>query len=272
MPPPSRDGPPAAPTVGAVVGCARNVRRFLPNALAKMREIARQFESSSILVYENDSTDGTRQYLERQSDVRVIGDHLRGRRTERLAHARNALLRLALEEVGCDYLVVVDMDDVLETFDAAGGMRSSLEILRGGRFDAVGANSVPLYYDMWALRTVDGWMPGDCFAVGLRNRAKVIPATSGQAPVQVRSCFGGVAVYRAGALRGCAYRGVDEQGREVCEHVPLHLSMVERGARICINPQMVVKAPPQHVATILKQQRGAPPQEYAEGESGAGPV
>lgn len=254
-----------AAATAAIVGAARNVRAHLPNALRVMRRVGELHFPGRfrLLVFEDGSTDGTREYLAAQPDVALLGgpSPQKGGRTVRLAAARNALMAAA---AGTDVVVAFDMDDVLVGFDAA-SVQSSLGLL--SQFDGVGANSSPVYYDMWALRTADDWMPGDYRTVGLRGRARSIPA--GAPPVPVMSCFGGAMVYRTAACAGCRYEGTAPGGREeVCEHVPFHAQMARRGGRLCINPAMLVRAPHEHARTVRRL--GGLPEE--EPRTGGEPV
>ena len=58
---------------------------------------------------------------------------------------------------------------------------------------------------------------------------------SGIAPVPVRSCFGGLAIYRMAILKGCAYTGDD------CEHVGLHSCIADKNrGSVAVNPLMHV--------------------------------
>ena len=105
-----------------------------------------------------------------------------------------------------------------------------------------GANQPGLYYDLWALRSLDAWMPGDCWECAREcgsadcadRRYLHLPTDS--SPVEVLSCFGGVGVYKAAFLDGCRY----EESVDSCEHVGLHACMRRRnGARLWIAPKML---------------------------------
>jgi hypothetical protein len=57
--------------------------------------------------------------------------------------------------------------------------------------------------------------------------------------IEVDSAFGGLAVYRRGALNGVKYAGLDKSGDQICEHVSLHEQIKANGGYIFINPRLI---------------------------------
>jgi len=57
--------------------------------------------------------------------------------------------------------------------------------------------------------------------------------------IEVDSAFGGLAVYRRRCLDGVTYSGLTEDGEEICEHVPMHRRLKDKGCRIFINPRLI---------------------------------
>ena len=121
-----------------------------------------------------------------------------------------------------------------------------------------GANQKGFYYDVWALRTLDGWSPDDIWVthhslsaslpddakrVADEKQKKHIPADFGH--IRVLSCFGGCGVYKMEALANCEYATLTPDGWRHCEHVMLHSSMLRQHfdrkepAGIYINPAMI---------------------------------
>jgi hypothetical protein len=219
----------------------------------------------------SDTEDDSRALLEdwlsdhRQGEVLdfgVLGERL-PRRTERIAWLRNACLdRLnLLPQAGWDHLVVTDLDDVLAAPITAAPFAQAIDWLDAAPgHAAVFASAVPRYYDVWALRH-PRWCPHDCwhriwgrsaeetfeaakFREVFTRQIEIPPNTP---PIAVRSAFGGLGIYRLSHALKARYRGLDEAGREVSEHVAFNEAIVAAGGELHIFPALQVQAPPQHL-------------------------
>lgn len=245
----------------AVLGVVRDGARHLARDLATLRRATAGFAACQFLIVESDSSDRTVELLRAEQQRDATGfDYLSlGRtrdahplRTDRIARARNAALeRLASEPRYADitHVLWADLDGVCRDLDAA-GLASCFALTVP--WDACFANQGDYYYDIWALRH-PVWCPGDAWAdhaallpllgeteannVALFSRMVHIPRSA--APIEVHSAFGGAGLYRAAALLGARYEGLDASGREQCEHVALHAAMRAQGARLFINPALV---------------------------------
>ena len=241
-PPP--DAPPPART-------RRDLGPQVETAKLALQELSHAFGWSRILVYENDSEDDTLASLQSwaagRANVTVLSEtnvlvNVSRReggsaKAARIAHCRNRLLAEA-QATGAAYVVVADLD--LTAGATAASLASCLEM--AAPWAMCGANQPGLYYDLWALRSLDAWMPGDCWECAREcgsadcadRRYLHLPPDS--SPVEVLSCFGGVGVYKAAFLDGCRY----EESVDSCEHVGLHACMRRRnGARLWIAPKML---------------------------------
>lgn len=109
-----------------------------------------------------------------------------------------------------------------------------------------------MYYDIWALRhpvlcPTDFMTQGTVMDASLgRPLAVHFAASSIQVDFRgmkgwlpVDSAFGGMGVYRRDALGQARYIGLRD-GREVCEHVPLHQQLRAQGKRLFISPRFIV--------------------------------
>ncbi len=89
----------------AILGCVKNCNRYLDNVLFNMYDIANMFKDFRILIYENDSTDGTQETLKKFSkkdnrilisinytEKNVMPNITQNYRTWNIAHARQMLL------------------------------------------------------------------------------------------------------------------------------------------------------------------------------------
>lgn len=207
------------------------------------------------------------------SDARVrllFGNgRLNATRTERLALCRNVLLRAALDPAPliasaspahlppahlpsrspspADLLVVVDLDcrPLLRPAAFYAAARAVLQ----GRWDVLAANTLPTYYDFWALRSTAFSMDYDCQEDrrAIRDRGFCVDwqirLDDGAPIVPVQSAFGGLAVYRlrAVARTRCRYRGAaDADAALACEHVSFHTCLTQQhGLRFGIDPALV---------------------------------
>ncbi len=273
-----------------IVGCARDVAKHLPNTLKNIEAIATVFEQVAYVFVENDSTDSTKADLRRWLKTRSGRGHLLNldgaaaripKRTERLAKARNAYINYVRKSRyrDFDYLVVFDFDDVNSSPIKPDEVRSAVEFLeKTGEAQAVFSNSIPFYYDIWALRHPD-CCPYDCWAEvraeGHLSRSEAIahyvhkrqiaipPETS---PIRVDSAFGGIGIYRMTAAKSASYHGLNANGNETCEHVTFNRDVGKSGS-LYIFPALRNHAPREHLSPVpdhLKDARELPLQQNGQ--------
>jgi hypothetical protein len=234
-----------------IVGCARNIESHLLNTKEKLNMINSLFKTSKIIIYENDSNDKTLDILkdwENEKFIQLITEKdIKGSRTERLAYARQLLYKEAMKHK-FDLLIVIDLDNVINDLSKESIM-SCFKLKED--WGMLGGNQTVNYYDLWALRTYDDWMPFDCLACidyekksrdyCLNDRFKIINKDS--EPIKVISCFGGIGIYKRQYLDNCSYgKGTqDFNGNqiEICEHVEFNKGVINNGGKIYINPKLI---------------------------------
>ena len=240
---------------GIARDCAKTIRADVER-LASAFGVAREIRW---LIVESDSSDDTPAILAAMQDTipnfRAISlGRLRGDipvRTERIAHCRNRYLEELQGErySDVDYVVVSDLDGMNRLLTRRGVLSSFAR----SDWDVCCANQRGPYYDILALRHPT-WSPGDCLeqlrelkAQGVGEEAalriaiysKMVRIPTNREWIEVDSAFGGLAIYRKIILAGASYRGSDDAGASVCEHVALHASIRQRHGRIFINPAMI---------------------------------
>lgn len=237
------------PNVSSVVliGTARDIEGFLPTTFKNIQMICDCFKKSNIIIYENDSKDKTLELLQNWSltkkNVNIISEkNVPGLRTHRLSHGRNIIMDKALA-LKSDYIVVMDLDNVNDklTKDAF------LSSFKFPNLDwaVMTANQYKKFYDVWALRTYDDWMPFDYVECIIekndlnychRNRVKHIDKN--KELISVKSAFSGLGIYKTKYIEKCKYYG-GSGTKEICEHVPFNECIIKNGGKIYINPKMI---------------------------------
>ncbi|CAF0818767.1 unnamed protein product [Adineta ricciae] len=238
-----------------VLSCARDIAHYIDKYRSHIEPILNLFHSSSSMhIFENDSKDKTVEKLRQWSRVHVY-THKKlinkyRERTERLAYCRNTLLNKA-HSLSPDYILFTDPDvfstDVLSFLSNFKYNQNDWSVMTAGNRYG--------YYDIWALRTLaDSVMNYDVWhrtwnlskssenycsksisdqIIGIHQ--KHIPIEHGL--VEVRSAFGGAALYKANSTYECQYDGKGP----ICEHVPFHLCIRDKhNGRIFINPEFYI--------------------------------
>jgi hypothetical protein len=230
-----------------------NMDRLERNFAVLDDRMQRTFGEVLYCVYENDSTDGTAEWIRdlaaRRDDIRVLSEKgyrpatVEGRdsrwRYERMSACRNQCLDLARQHApDVDYAVVLDLDftEFSQVYIAA-AIREIDEVHPGWqalcgsglsqrdlRFFGPSMRVVPTrgslpvrLYDVIAVETDTLQQAGN-----LEQRLLAAASMAGSAfdpPVRVKSAFGGIAVYKPEVLYTLHYEGWD------CEHVCLHRPM-----------------------------------------------
>ena len=230
-------------------GIARDVADELPSVSRRIESAGSMFADYRVVVFENDSCDGTldllRDWQLQNARVSVLHETLNVRRwgsvpdPERMAHlayCRNQYLQHIAEHLSdFDYFIVFDTD-IPRGFSYE-GLANTFGFQD---WDMVGSNGIlvpqegrpppdPMFFDAWAYRVAGS----SAQSLETINRLQF---HRGEALHPVWSCFGGLAVYRmACALSGARYGGTD------CEHVVFHQQLRELGlTEQFLNPSQIV--------------------------------
>ena len=236
-----------------ICGIARDVAKNLIATIARIERLGKMFADYRVVIYENDSTDGTDKLFEEWEDknykVKLITEKLDAvkhkqddslARMTDLANYRNKYLdEIFSKNIIPDYMIVVDLDldggwsyeGICNSFgyDHWSFMGSN-GLLYGVLEDSEDQEIRRVYYDAHAFRRLGHPKPHT------HQEINVITYNRGETPFRVRSCFGGMGIYKSSVFKhGARYAGPE------CEHVGLHNSLIEVGCdNIYMNPSQII--------------------------------
>lgn len=243
-----------------ICGICRDVIKNIKFNLARIEKIGELFREYKVVLYENDSTDGTKKFLEdwkninqnvfiisEDIDTEKFGSVPSFTRASLLAECRNKYLKFINERFDSDYVIVLDLD-ISGGFSYEGICNTIGHI----DWDVVGSNGLlygfvdengnivnsgdrtgRVFYDSYAFRRVNHPKPHPSAEI---NR---LVYNRGEPFVKVSSCFGGLAIYRRDAVRDVLYRS-ELPNEGACEHVFFHTDMAKLGFnKVYINPSQI---------------------------------
>jgi hypothetical protein len=225
-----------------IVGLAHNIAPQLAASLPVLDAMRPYFNSTRVIIYENDSTDDTKAVLNEwylahpaRETLTVFLDTLNEqsanslggfsqRRFDRLAAYRNRYMEVLAraEYANVDYVIVMDLDLHRVAPDAVLATMTPEALSRN--WAAVGAFGTrwkfglhvpaPIYYDTLAFRNAQFRTP---FTYEQRQAASWwLYKHQADGWLPAASLFGGQVIYRYQCMAQCRYAGGD------CEHVALY--------------------------------------------------
>jgi hypothetical protein len=267
----------AARQIKAVfAGCARDCAGALPAVLANVDAVSALYTDTASVFVENDSRDATKAVLDgwgKGKNAHIIDLNglaaIEPRRTPRLAFARHQYVERVKRDFP-DYsdLVVFDCDDVNTRKLDLDAVARAIDFLESDpAHAAVFCNQIGIYYDMWAFRHPD-MCPGDVWeevldyattfnvpdqeAFDQTFAKRIFSLPRDTEPLEVDSAFGGLGIYKIGAILGNRRDfvgskrkevrtnvGVRKMGWQLCEHVAFHTGLREQGGRLFVLPYLI---------------------------------
>ncbi|MDR2691544.1 MAG: glycosyltransferase [Dysgonamonadaceae bacterium] len=262
---------------GIVRNCGKNLKRNI-RIIDKICDLAQDYR---VVVFENDSTDNTKQILTDWADNRknihvslnvfntvtipekqnAVNPFFSIHRIEKMAAYRNFYLDyIEKEQLPGDYVIIIDMDVrkiCLEGIIASFALNYEWDALTSNGISRAPSSFFrKRYYDSYALI--------ECGQENIPQTESTIKAAQyrwaflkpNMPLIRVASAFGGLAIYRREAIAGCRY-GVlmnrDEKVESRTEHLFLHQQMKEQGYdKIFINPAMRITYQTQVMNTIRR--------------------
>lgn len=244
-------------------GTCRNVETYIENIIIHIDKCGEKFKSYHFIVYENDSTDKTREILLQHKKINytyIFEDNItEPLRTKRLANGRNKILDLARElnkNNDYEYLLLLDLDDVNRNGTFSTTIEKCFdEKINPESWAVQTANQKGNYYDLWALRKKDD-MEYDCWKTVNENlddpnviekyvSSKIKSYYNETDEIEllpVDSAFGGSAIYNLNKIPlECKYVGhyLSNENIEKCEHVELNECIKNNGGNLYINTQFL---------------------------------
>ncbi len=234
-------------------GLARNIGSHLEHTMfSLLQQLSNQFSSSITYIYENDSTDNTKNVLcEWSNGSTQIAqcntlNHPRmsdfsARRIQLMCYYRNNILEKLYDVINeFDYFIMLDLD--LYWFDINGIMNT----IGQSNWDGVASNGRKyksfsrknnIYYDIFGHRELDEPLSINPMQGGRipKLQDKYAGLNPGDDMVEVASAFNGLAIYRTESIRQCTYVQYDGYA----EHVGFHHMIRQKGGRIFINPSQL---------------------------------
>ena len=214
---------------------ARNIHDKFMNFQMFAGEFLYEFPDARVFVYENNSTDTTKQMLEMWTAMNnrvivkcedisdsVLKEHSIARtmfnepcRMEAIAYARNRLMEMLEEtDIGTreeDRIIMFDAD-----VNCVMSAEPLIKILKSNAndYDALFANGISLrntyydisaYFDMYYPFGLELLDEKTVFGEKYKSLIRRIPLNAPRIPVL--SAFGGIGIYRASCIRGLRYKG-----------------------------------------------------------------
>ena len=254
-----------------ICGIVRNAERGLKRNIPEIKRLCQMFKGYKVFVYENDSTDKTKQLLQGwhdsdpdnvfislndtsaqptippASDVPGINPFYSHKRIDKMAMLRNTYMQF-VDDMGwsADYFVVVDLDVARISAD---NIMSSFVREDWDAVTAFGYSTSPKlkrrYHDTYALTEFGDEENPQTEEKIIKNSEKYANLNDGNPWVRVFSAFGGLAIYRFESIKGVRYEALKNNDPRVqvkCEHYSIYYQMKRRGFdRVYINPAMSLK-------------------------------
>ena len=259
---------------------ARNCIDGLRNNISRIEELGGMFKEYHVIVYENDSTDGTKecimQWVENNGNVVAICEDLNQVtipnkskyilkpsksewRIQKMASFRNRVLQEVNKRFSPDYFCFLDVD--IESFSP----QSVVEAMKKAPDDwgALCASGHLYYsnpngtdypanfqYDAYAFFP-EGSKPEEMGRWVISHQCHLVSAWTAEELVRkqkfasCRSAFNGLAVYKWNVIKDLHYKVMQnkelkECGAAMCEHLPFHSDIILRGKKCYITGIMEV--------------------------------
>lgn len=238
-----------------VCGLVRNAEENLQLNLARLDILRPFFSSFKVLIYENDSTDRTKNILAEYASSRegvfvstadyhedpLAGGPFSLHRINLMARFRNQYVQKLCEYPDTDHVAVIDLD--IYSFSVEGFLRCFSETEGWDMRSAFGSNYVayslrPVFYDIYAYVPREENPVLELYFLNFndfkeKQRKLYVTFSKSRVPVPVSSNFNGLAIYRYSCLTcGVEYHAAPctlEGIGSYCEHVVFNRLLAGKG-------------------------------------------
>lgn len=244
-----------------VCAVARNISSTIRRDFHRINKSLDRFDQIYWLVIESDSSDNSVETLNSLKkefsnfDYLTLGK-IRDKfnfRTELLAFARNTYLREIIKNEkyrNVNFVAIADLNNLNKRLSAR-SVNSALDLQVTAMLTA---NQKGPYYDIWALRH-HLWSPNDCWeqleffrkytfkpnsTLNASVNSRMIRIQTDSEPIEVDSAFGGFAILpKSFIVNDSMYEGMNQNGREICEHISFCRKIRETGGHILVIPSLI---------------------------------
>jgi len=253
-----------------IYGTIRNIEKYFSQSFTNLEILASYFKKTFIIIFENDSTDSTRDSLitwlnsnklENIVKFIILEDNLDQKyplRATRLAYCRNKILDFIFQnnyDKEYEYAIHCDLDNRFWEIDYNSVCNSfQYPLDKWDVMTSVSRNKK--YYDYWALRVENCWFnknifsceaewPETNFETKTHEFIDILKKTNNL--LSCTSSFNGLGIYKLSSMKNSRYSSIFEckecnglkQGCwEDNDHIGLHKSMIENNCSIFINTKM----------------------------------
>jgi len=254
-----------------ICSIVRNAEKGLKMNIPVVNAFCKEVHDFQIVVFENNSTDGTKALLAdwiKQDATRIhcimedkdasatipkssavnVNPFYSRQRIEKMARLRNQYMEyVETNRLKADYLIVVDLD--IARLDLEGIISSFQTDTEWDAITAFGYSTSPKlrrrYHDTYALTEY-----GDERNPQTEEKIRLLAEKYGKysgvpSLIRVFSAFGGLAIYKYAAICGLKYQVENNADKRVevrCEHFSIYRQMKERGNnKVYINTKMILK-------------------------------
>ncbi len=212
-----------------ICGVCKDVEKRLPSSIIIIEKIGALFADYQVVIYENNSSDATpyilQQWQKRNEKVMAISEEIAlsilnqmivNRKEdggyflpEAIAHARNRVLEVALSSQfdSFDYLIMMDLDFKLEP-DYEGFIDTFQSNKEWDAVFAYGIDPAITFWDWYPLRDAATPLGSELLGNDWWYMPRKLTLAKNDDWYPVFSAFGGCAIYKKEALRGCSYSGL----------------------------------------------------------------
>jgi hypothetical protein len=258
-----------------ITGLCRNIIDVLPQTAARLRKTAKLFKEAKILIYENDSDDGTSKALRKEfkRDSNVIlkqdttGHKMYGKTRElerpmylgKLRQMCNGWIRDINKFFSVDYIIVIDLD-----LDGGWSYDGILNSFGHDHWSAMTANGFEykekkieseqgieyleyerLFFDTFAYKKYGSW------EVLNSQETNKLSFERGQEPFRVYSNFNGVGIYKYDNMIDCTFGAhQNPDGTVINEWSFMHNQMIKNGCDIYLNPSLITLYSPTEYSNL----------------------